>query len=49
MWLESINVIKFCTYVIGFSASITFDEEKITTFFGICLVLSQVFLSGKSL
>ncbi|XP_001950287.1 ABC transporter G family member 23 [Acyrthosiphon pisum] len=35
-----------CGTFMGFAASITFDEEKITTFFGICLVMSQVFLSG---
>lgn len=35
-----------CGTFMGFAASITFDEEKITTFFGVCLVMSQVFLSG---
>lgn len=34
-----------CGTFLGFAASITFDE-RMTTFFGVCLVISQVFLSG---
>lgn len=50
---------KYCTYytthhhhtvnvsVTGLAASITFDDEKTTTFCGVFMVMSQVFLSGK--
>jgi len=43
-----LNYIKLKYVFIGFATSITFDE-KLTTFFGICLVMSQVFLSGELL
>lgn len=42
----SFDLLKRFIYFIGFAASVSFDEERITTFFGICLVISQVFLGG---
>ncbi|XP_050423020.1 ABC transporter G family member 23-like [Adelges cooleyi] len=47
MWPMIIVFLQgICGTFLGFAASISFDDERITTFLGIGIVLTQVFLSG---